>query len=244
MATDPDCPSGNDCDDANANVYPGAHEYCNQVDDNCDGQTDEDDACVTDCQDTDGDGHDAIDADCPDGDDCDDTDDSIHPGAEEICDDEVDQDCNGQDLQCACGDADLDGYSDAACGGLDCNDSSAEVHPGASEACNLVDDDCDADTDEELGEISCGIGACFTSISACILGQEPTCEPLDPPEAAEASCEDEVDNDCDGYFDAEDDDCIESSDGCGCSTDEPPAASAVLLLFLWVLALRGFSRMR
>ncbi|MCB9762214.1 MAG: hypothetical protein H6739_20610 [Alphaproteobacteria bacterium] len=33
-----------DCDDGDASVFPGADEYCNSVDDDCDGTTDEDDA--------------------------------------------------------------------------------------------------------------------------------------------------------------------------------------------------------
>jgi len=34
--------SGVDCDDSNADFYPGADEFCNEVDDNCDGSVDED----------------------------------------------------------------------------------------------------------------------------------------------------------------------------------------------------------
>ena len=36
--------AGEDCDDNNANAFPGAEETCDGVDNDCDGETDEDDA--------------------------------------------------------------------------------------------------------------------------------------------------------------------------------------------------------
>lgn len=75
---------GNDCNDLNAAVNPGATEICNGIDDDCDGLIDDADPDM----DLDGDGYGA----CVD--DCDDMDPAVHPGASEVCNG-TDDDCDG-----------------------------------------------------------------------------------------------------------------------------------------------------
>jgi len=98
--------AGDDCDDADASVHPGAAEVCNGVDDDCDGLVDADDPELTDgvsgYRDADGDGYGAGTelSGCvpgvlvPTGDDCDDGGALVNPAAVEVCD-AADQDCDG-----------------------------------------------------------------------------------------------------------------------------------------------------
>ncbi len=75
---------GDDCDDNDATVNPGAAEVTyNGKDDDCNPATPDDDL--------DGDGY-------VNATDCNDNDPSIHPGATEIANDGIDQDCDGSDL--------------------------------------------------------------------------------------------------------------------------------------------------
>ena len=136
-----------DCDDANADNFPGNLEICaDGIDQNCDGADDTgdadndgyiNDACIggDDCDDTnnavypgafdqDGDGFDVC-ADCYDisGD----TEPLINPDQPEVCDG-LDNDCDGtfDDV-----DDDEDGFLADDCGGDDCDDTDAAIHPQA-----------------------------------------------------------------------------------------------------------------
>ncbi|MDQ7787816.1 MAG: MopE-related protein [Thermodesulfovibrionales bacterium] len=91
------CPEGNDCNDNDPEIYPGAAETCDNKDNNCNGETDE--GLSTDA---DGDGQYTPDSCKTPNDDCNDNDIEIYPGAEELCDNK-DNDCDGEtDENCAC----------------------------------------------------------------------------------------------------------------------------------------------
>jgi len=129
---DVDC-GGDDCDDGDASVFPGAPDVSyNGIDEDCSGM---------DNLDADGDGYDSSDYG---GSDCNDADPAINPGATEIPDNGIDEDCDGSDSVSTVTDVDGDGHDDTTFGGDDCDDSDATVHPGAAEIpYDGVDQDCD-----------------------------------------------------------------------------------------------------
>jgi len=143
-----------DCDDVEATTYPGADEYCDGEDDDCDGTIDEDTAvdAGTWYYDADGDGYGlsgTTDVACEapsdyvgDGGDCDDGDASINPGAAEVCD-LVDQDCDGTVDNGVLG-------TDTDCPAEDCTAILAD-NPAAADGSYLMDDGnywtCEMSTD-------------------------------------------------------------------------------------------------
>ena len=159
-----------DCDDTNNNVFPGAPEQCDGLDNDCDTQIDEGLTGTPFYADTDGDGFgDAsnfVTACVPptgyvaDNTDCDDTNNTIYPGATELCD-ALDNDCdfvidNGLTLTTYYLDFDGDGFGDLgatqdACvqptgyvtDNTDCDDNNAASFPGNPEVCDGIDNDCD-----------------------------------------------------------------------------------------------------
>jgi MYXO-CTERM domain-containing protein len=145
-----------DCDDANSAIYPGATEYCDTTDWDCDGDTQDDDAsdALTWFADTDLDGfgdpnNTTLACTEPSGygaddTDCNDTDIAIHPTATEIWYDGVDQNCdNSSDY-----DQDGDTYDYWDYDGDDCDDEDALVNPDATEIYyDGIDQDCDEASD-------------------------------------------------------------------------------------------------
>ncbi len=173
---------GDDCDDADIDVNPGADEQCDGLDNNCDTVVDDETSvdASTWYADTDGDGYGdpddrSVACDQPSGrlasaGDCDDTDATTHEGADETCD-SLDNDCDGTTDEDAPGtelwyfdnDGDYRGDPEVSMWsceqpegyrphGDDCDDDNAAVSPVEPESCDLLDNDCNGLVDDGVGE--------------------------------------------------------------------------------------------
>jgi hypothetical protein len=215
---DASCPQGSqtDCDDdpgddpavcattpsdsrCAANINPSAKEVCDGIDNNCDG--------VLKSQydvDNDGDGQ----AWCAG--DCNDNDPNVYKGAPEICDGK-DSDCRGG---IPLAERDVDGDGVRACDvPPDCNDYDVTISPAADEICSDgKDNNCDGTIDETATCI-CPDGDSDGFDLALCGGTD--CNDADAsinPGVTE-TCNDAIDNNCDGRIDCADADCAADA-GC------------------------------
>jgi hypothetical protein len=205
-----------DCDDEDELVYPGAFDFCDEKDNDCDEEIDEDEP-LTWYADADADGWGDADArvlSCsqPEGytaddGDCDDTSDAAFPGHAELCD-EIDNNCDGDVdegvRQTFYEDRDTDGYGRldatteacvspegyAALSG-DCDDDDPAYNPGAAEA------DC-ADPNDYNCDGSVGYADADADGWAACVECDDADEAVHP--AATEVC-DGKDDDCDGLSD-------------------------------------------
>ncbi|MSQ84428.1 MAG: hypothetical protein EXR77_16360 [Myxococcales bacterium] len=228
-----------DCDDKNKAVHPGATEYCNDIDDDCNGSIDDFDG--------DNDGF----FKCPGaGQDCDDTDGSVFPGAKSACAPGKDGDCDGvPDMEV---DVDGDGYAvcddcddsdptvnpsakpdcgskkDKNCDGMpdnlsdndkdgdpsctDCNDKDPKIYKAALELCDGVDQDCNGVIDD-LDYDGDGYWACKDDCN----DKDITINP-----GSGRNCKNNKDNDCNGKIDAQEDGDKDGFVGCQDCNDYNP----------------------
>jgi len=130
-----------DCDDDDLGRNPGEMEWCNGVDDNCDGEVDEG-------FDLDGDGFTSC------GGDCSDHEADINPNGEEICND-LDDDCDDlvdEGLEC-----DVEVDEDAGVDGFDADSDDFDAGPDGDFDAG-PDGDADGDADVEIEDVDSDVG--------------------------------------------------------------------------------------
>ena len=177
------------------NAKTPAAETCNNIDDDCDGLTDEglSQACsITNAFGT-CNGTETCNAGNWVG--C-----NAKTPIAEICNN-IDDDCDGstdENLLQACSVTNVHG----TCTGTEmCNAGNwvgCTAKTPAAEICNNIDDNCDGLTDEGLGTTTCGLGVCHHTVQNCVNGVPQVCNPF---HGRTTEVCDGLDNDCDGYTD-------------------------------------------
>ena len=141
------------------------------------------------------------------------------PAAEEICNN-ADDDCDGsidENLTQTCynGPVGTDGVGICHVGSRTCTTGSWGTCVGEQtplvEVCDNADNDCDGQTDEGLGQTTCGQGICQNTVQNCVGGVSQTCDPLLGQQAETCNG---TDDDCDGVIDGLTQSCYSYGAGC------------------------------
>jgi len=182
---------GDDCDDGNDSIHPNAEEFCDTIDQDCDGEAFDPESLNATIWylDADTDGYGTPDTtttacSAPSGysgndQDCDDTDIDINPAATEICDpDDDDENCNGLA-------DDLDNSVDSG-----------------SKTTFYLDDDGDSYGRDDVSELRCDASGGYAASG----GDCDDSNALRNPGAPEVCDEDNIDEDCDDLADDADSD--------------------------------------
>jgi len=193
-------PACGDCNDARADVHPGAPEVCDGVDQNCDAIIDNNPIDPkTWFADADGDGHaggSLMQVACtqpagfyPTADDCDDLVATTYPTAPELCDG-IDNDCDTQ-VPLNEADGDLDGFR--GCAG-DCDDAAKAVYTGAPELCDGLDNNCDgvgdsAATGCAYSWAADAFGACDNTCGDGVQTRAVSCQQADGASVDASNCD-------------------------------------------------------
>ncbi|NOY91673.1 MAG: hypothetical protein GXP55_10770, partial [Deltaproteobacteria bacterium] len=191
-----DC-GGDDCDDDDANRFPGNVEVCDT-----DNHDEDCDATSFGAEDRDGDGF--LDARCCNtdaagvdicGDDCDDVHAGVHPTATETCDG-FDNDCNGEVDEgvtvTVYPDTDFDGHGDDGAASEmrcpdavgfsvlndDCDDTNPTVYTGQVEICDALDNDCDGVIDDSPIPVTWYRDADGDGFGSAASGSIESCAPI------------------------------------------------------------------
>ncbi|MEO7329549.1 MAG: DNRLRE domain-containing protein, partial [Minicystis sp.] len=163
----------------------------------------------------------------------------------EVCDGLLDDDCDGVvDDGCEC----VNGATQGCYSGSGATAGVGLCHGGtqtcvlghwgscageatpAQETCDGADNDCDGQTDEDLGSTICGVGACQVMVQNCVAGVVASCVPGAPgPEICDGQ-----DNNCDGQVDEGQPTQVCGSGACAssqptCVNGAPAACNAQLL---------------
>ncbi len=196
------------------NAKTPASETCNNVDDDCDGATDENLSRA--CQASNGYGTCSGTETCSAGSwvNC-----TAQTPAAESCNN-IDDDCDGQTDEnlsqtCYTGPSGTEGVGLCHSGNQSCSSGTWGSCQGqqlpATEICDNLDNDCDGATDENLGQTTCGLGVCKHTVQNCVNGVPQSCDPYQG--AGTETCNG-LDDDCDGVVDGLQRTCFPYASGC------------------------------